>query len=110
VLPALFAEPITLELKKNTWRVYLHAQIFAGCMFFIAVSCLWFVRAWKIKEIRRLDNEGGKVATSRAARDAPLRRVPANEATSGSLSSLYERSRWMKFVKRLQELAHWERV
>jgi predicted MFS family arabinose efflux permease len=51
VLPGLFGEPIALQLKTEGYSGdrYLHAQIFAGCMFFAASICLWFVRSWKIR-------------------------------------------------------------
>ena len=102
VLPAVFAEPIALELKQHTGRIYLHAQSFAGCMFFAASFCLWFVRAWKIREIRQFAD------TSNATPDAALRRIPAHETILEPTPD--NRSRWVKFVERLQELVHWQRV
>ena len=34
--------------------VYLHAQIFAGFMYIGAAICMWFLRAWKVGDIRQL--------------------------------------------------------
>ncbi|KAK6592995.1 major facilitator superfamily transporter [Botrytis cinerea] len=36
------------------WDIYLHAQIYAGCMYIGAALCMWGLRAWKIKELESL--------------------------------------------------------
>ncbi|KAI9732478.1 MAG: hypothetical protein M1818_007516 [Claussenomyces sp. TS43310] len=53
VVPATFAEPIGLELRITTETSgrYLHAQIFTGFMYMAAALCMWFIRAWKVKEL-----------------------------------------------------------
>ena len=108
VAPALFAEPIALGLKRTTGKIYLHAQIFAGCMFLTAAFCVWLVRALKINEIRRLEDEEQKETATCAAQGPTLHRVLAHKTTSES--SLCQRSRWMKFVEWLQGLLYWERI
>ncbi|PQE25913.1 hypothetical protein CJF30_00000649 [Rutstroemia sp. NJR-2017a BBW] len=54
VLPCTFSEPIGLELRATTGDIYLHAQIFAGCMYLGGALCMWGVRAWKVKELEEL--------------------------------------------------------
>jgi MFS family permease len=61
VLPSLFAEPIALEMHRTNGKIYLDVQIFSGCMFLAAAVCLFFVRAWKIREIIRTAREDGKL-------------------------------------------------
>ena len=53
VLPCTFAEPIGLELRADRGNIYLHAQIFTGVMYIAGAVCLWFLRAWKIREVER---------------------------------------------------------
>jgi hypothetical protein len=57
VLPCTFAEPIALKLRVSTGNEYLHAQLFTGFMYIAAALCAWFLRAWKIREKQRLDEE-----------------------------------------------------
>ncbi|KIN01887.1 hypothetical protein OIDMADRAFT_18712 [Oidiodendron maius Zn] len=54
VLPCTFAEPIGLELRSMSGDIYKHAQIFTGFMYIAASLCMWFLRAWKIRELERL--------------------------------------------------------
>lgn len=54
VLPCTFAEPIGLELRTGNGDQYLHAQLFVGFMYIGASICLWFLRAWKVKELARV--------------------------------------------------------
>ena len=54
VLPCTFAEPIGLGLRSTLGDIYLHAQIFTGFMYIAASLCMWFLRAWKIRELERL--------------------------------------------------------
>ncbi|KAG4032362.1 hypothetical protein MFRU_007g02680 [Monilinia fructicola] len=54
VIPCTFAEPVGLKLRVATGDTYLHAQIFAGCMYIGAAICMWGVRAWKVKELDTL--------------------------------------------------------
>ncbi|KAB8291247.1 hypothetical protein EYC80_009934 [Monilinia laxa] len=54
VIPCTFAEPVGLKLRAATGDTYLHAQIFAGCMYIGAAICMWGVRAWKVKELDNL--------------------------------------------------------
>ncbi|OAA40562.1 Major facilitator superfamily domain, general substrate transporter [Metarhizium rileyi] len=51
VLPTTFAEPIAMRLvagNTDSNRAFIHAQVFAGFMFFIGSVCLWLLRCWKI--------------------------------------------------------------
>jgi len=52
-LPCTFAEPIGLELRLETGNIYLHAQLFTGFMYIAAALCMWFLRAWKIKDLEK---------------------------------------------------------
>ena len=63
----IVSEPIAIELRQASGNVYLHAQIFTGCMYVAAALCMWFLRAWKIGEI-------GKIA---AAQEKPLENIDA---------------------------------
>ena len=54
VLPCTFAEPIGLGLRATTGDIYLHAQIFTGIVYIAAALCMWFLRAWKIRELEKL--------------------------------------------------------
>jgi MFS family permease len=55
ILPSLFAEPIGLQLKPSTGNIYLNTQVFTGCMYIGAAICMWFLRAWKISELRAME-------------------------------------------------------
>jgi hypothetical protein len=77
-------------------------------MFLAAAFCIWFVRAWKIKEIRELNDEGQKASVNSAGGDAPLWRVPAHEEELKT--RLDERSWRMTCIEKLQEFARWQRV
>lgn len=49
---SLAAEVIALKLRQQGKpKPFLHAQIFAGCMAFIACCCITPVREWKIKRV-----------------------------------------------------------
>ncbi|KAI1081719.1 major facilitator superfamily transporter [Whalleya microplaca] len=52
VLPATFAEVIGLSLREpGTWG-YLHVQLLAGFLYIGASIFCWFLRAWKVWELR----------------------------------------------------------
>lgn len=57
VLPCTFSEPIGLELRTQTGDIYRHAQIFTGFMYIAASLCMWFLRAWKIRDLARIEME-----------------------------------------------------
>lgn len=54
VIPSTFAEPIGLKLRTANGDEYLHAQLFTGFMYIGGTLCLWFLRAWKIRELDRV--------------------------------------------------------
>ncbi|KAG8533321.1 uncharacterized protein KY384_002104 [Bacidia gigantensis] len=54
VIPATFSEPVALELRQQKGSIYLHAQLYAGCMYFGAGLCMLALRAWKIGEIEAI--------------------------------------------------------
>ncbi|KAJ8061112.1 hypothetical protein OCU04_010186 [Sclerotinia nivalis] len=54
VIPCTFSEPIGLKLRASSGDIYLHAQVYAGCMYIGAAMCMWGVRAWKINELDSL--------------------------------------------------------
>ncbi|RDW66231.1 hypothetical protein BP6252_09866 [Coleophoma cylindrospora] len=62
VLPATFSEPIGLQLRTADGN-YLHAQLFAGFMYIAAAICMWFVRAWKIRELDKMTIETKDLVT-----------------------------------------------
>ncbi|KAI9734900.1 MAG: hypothetical protein M1834_001980 [Cirrosporium novae-zelandiae] len=59
VLPTTFSEPIALEMRSKTGDVYLHPQIFAGCIYIISGLFVACVRAWKVRDLKRLEAEKG---------------------------------------------------
>ncbi|KAI9839961.1 MAG: hypothetical protein M1819_000153 [Sarea resinae] len=63
--PTTFSEPIGLELRSARGNIYLRCQIFTGFMFVGAALCMLVLRAWKIGEIERLQEDGRE----RALRD-----------------------------------------
>ncbi|KAL8824660.1 MAG: hypothetical protein Q9191_004907 [Dirinaria sp. TL-2023a] len=93
VIPTTFSEPIALELRQNGGDVYLHAQIFAGFMYVGAASCMWFLRAWKIGEIRQSAPEQEKpaieVGTMPAQTEMDLSRVRHTKAMSSIFKRLF---------------------
>jgi MFS family permease len=64
VLPCTFSEPIGLELRTASTNPYLHAQVFTGLMYIGAAICMWFLRAWKIAELERVEAEDVARATA----------------------------------------------
>lgn len=60
VIPCTFSEPIGLRLRASSGDIYLHAQVYAGCMYIGAAMCMWGVRAWKIKELDNLREGDGE--------------------------------------------------
>lgn len=94
VVPSTFAEVIALELKRPSGAIFRDAQVFTGCMFIGAAMCLWFVRAWKVREVEL----AGKVAAEK--REQEIRdddQVPKEGLTRTStrltLKSVKENSR-----------------
>ncbi|KAF7860628.1 hypothetical protein EAF04_008148 [Stromatinia cepivora] len=88
VIPCTFSEAIGLKLRASSGDIYLHAQVYAGCMYIGAAMCMWGVRAWKIKELDSLregdrekeirdDDEArreGERESSEEGDDPPVRR------------------------------------
>lgn len=62
VLPSTFAEVISLELRREERPIYRDAQVFTGMMYVGAAMMLWFVRAWKVRDVERerLEKEEGE--------------------------------------------------
>jgi hypothetical protein len=57
VVPATFAEPIALYLRRpSSSNPYLYSQLFAGLMFMVATVLMLLLRCWKIKD-NRTNNE-----------------------------------------------------
>ncbi|KAL8781900.1 MAG: hypothetical protein Q9194_000093 [Teloschistes cf. exilis] len=59
-LPCTFAEPIALQLRQSTGKIYLYAQIFTGFMYVAAAICMLLLRAWKIGQIEMMSKPEGK--------------------------------------------------
>jgi len=99
VLPCTFAEPIGLELRDLTSSdVYLHAQLFTGFMYIGAAVCMWFLRAWKLRELERL-------ATRKEEREREIR---DDDAVRDRPQMLRQQSRSSVFVPKGFWL--WQRV
>lgn len=48
---------MALEIAQRSPAKYLGAQIFAGMMYIAAAMSLLPIRAWKIRQVERLDRE-----------------------------------------------------
>ena len=86
VLPTTFAEPLGLKLRQMHGDIYLHAQIFTGVMYICAAICLWLLRAWKVGELERSEQEK-KVERDESAAPVSIncqvsRMEPANVTSS----------------------------
>jgi MFS family permease len=57
IVPSTVSEVIGLQLKQMSGNIYLHAQIFTGFMYIGAAACLWFLRAWKVRELEEIATE-----------------------------------------------------
>jgi MFS family permease len=64
IAPSTFSEVIGLQLKMPTGNIYLHTQIFTGFMYLGAALCLWFLRAWKVRELEKIANEAAEIRES----------------------------------------------
>ncbi|KAN0095783.1 major facilitator superfamily transporter [Hyaloscypha variabilis] len=84
VLPSLFAEPIALEMKKSTGRIYLDVEVFSGSMFFAATACMLFLRIWKIREKRLFEEEAGIGAGKEERVDLPTQSSSEHNSTPDS--------------------------
>lgn len=95
VIPSTFAEAIALALKRESGFIYRDAQIFTGMMFMGAAICLWFVRAWKVREVElagKVDQEKREQEIrddDQVPHGSSIRRV----MTGVSLKSVKENSR-----------------
>lgn len=101
VLPCTFAEPIALELRTTSGDIYLHAQIFTGCMYIGAAACAWFLRAWKVIELEEV--RVGKERREMEIRDddaVPRENRPGLQRHASRVSSL----------KAAKGLWSWQRV
>ncbi|THV49012.1 hypothetical protein BGAL_0216g00160 [Botrytis galanthina] len=83
VIPCTFSEPIGLKLRASSGDIYLHAQVYAGCMYIGAALCMWGLRAWKIKELESL-REGEREKEIRDEDEA--RREREREQGEGKIS------------------------
>ena len=87
----LVAEPVALELRQANGNIYLHAQIFTGFMYVAAGLCMWFLRGWKIQQIKQITAEKGKrpnemdkFAESRHDQEvSPIRKIFENSLFKG---------------------------
>ncbi|KAF5532620.1 MCH2 (monocarboxylate permease) [Fusarium mexicanum] len=52
-LPCTFSTPIALQIVAGTGK-YIGAQIFVGVMYIAGGLCLFFLRGWKIGELREI--------------------------------------------------------
>ncbi|KAI1325277.1 MFS general substrate transporter [Xylariaceae sp. FL0255] len=53
VLPATFAEPIALSLRKSGVYEYIDVQLFTGFLYIGAFLFGWILRAWKVWEMEQ---------------------------------------------------------
>lgn len=105
VLPCTFSEPIGLELRATSGDIYRHAQIFTGCMYLAASLCMWFLRAWKIRELERLARTREERETGARDDDAVLGhgREQLSRPLSGAASVVSK-------AKAVKGLWSWQRV
>ena len=102
VLPCTFSEPMGLELKADSGNIYLHAQVFTGLMYVAAAFCMWFLRAWKIRELELVEErEKNGVSTQGGVMQPDLSRLSRNESRVASVKSK---------VKTAKGLFIWKRV
>ncbi len=99
-------EPIGLELRATSGNIYLHAQLFTGFMYIAGAVCMWFLRAWKIGELERL--QLSKEAREQEIRDgdAVLGRMPDIQRRHSQL----RRGSAMSKVKAAKGLWSWQRL
>ncbi|THV50228.1 hypothetical protein BGAL_0159g00130 [Botrytis galanthina] len=83
VIPSTFAEPIALWLRTNNGTNFLHAQIFTGFMYMGTTISLWLVRAWKISEFHKIENDD---AVNYEARDRGKDGVPRDSMVAQRVS------------------------
>jgi hypothetical protein len=104
VLPCTFSEPIALKLRTTTGDAYLHAQIYTGCMYIGAASCVWFLRAWKIRELE-------KIAVTKEEREQVIPDDDAVRSEERGISRQASRTASVKSkVKAAKGLWSWQRV
>ena len=101
VLPCTFSEPIGLELRADTGNIYLHAQLFAGFNYIGAAICMWFLRAWKIRELEQLADSKQKREQEIRDDDTVLRPGISRRTSRVSVKST---------VKVARGLWSWQRV
>lgn len=107
VLPCTFAEPIGLELRTGSGDQYLHAQLFAGFMYVGGAMCLWFLRAWKIKElgeITELESEKQREMEIRNDDAVPRGQRPTVSRTASRAASVKSK------VQDVRGLWAWQKV
>ncbi len=83
------SEPIALQLRQATGNIYLHAQIYTGCMYFGAALCMWLLRAWKIGELEALAAQEEKALHSGSALDAQSTDLQSEASTGTSRKSRF---------------------
>lgn len=109
VLPCTFSEPIGLELRtpqSDGTENYLHAQLFTGFMYIAGAVCVWFLRAWKIRELDELEvKEDAALREQEIRNDDAVekgRRPPVNRINSrASVKSKVVRVRGLWSLERV---------
>jgi hypothetical protein len=104
VLPCTFSEPMGLELRADSGNIYLHAQIFTGFMYIGAALCLWFLRAWKISELEKMDLTNEKREEEIQGNDAVLEQRSDPSRHASRAASVKSK------VKAAKGLWSWQRV
>jgi MFS family permease len=105
IVPSTVSEVIGLQLKQPSGNIYLHAQVFTGFMYIGASVCLWFVRAWKIRELEEAHAE------AEAVREAEIRdddAVPKHDAAR--TTSVHGAASVKSRVQAARGLWAWQRV
>lgn len=101
VLPSTFSEPIGLELRQESSDIYLHVQIYTGFMYIGAAVCMWFLRAWKIGELKRM----------KLSKEEREREIRDDDAVTGRLGmARTETRRSVKSTFEPRGFWSWERV
>lgn len=100
MIPTLFAEPIALYLRRPDFEnQYLYSQIFSGLMYVAASICMWLLRAWKLGENDRKEEERAGSSEKMKGFEKETGRV------EGPAQGIMERwrnptvSRWVRFAR-----------
>lgn len=108
VIPITFAEPTALWLRTENGTNFLHAQIFTGFMYMGAAISLWFVRVWKISELREAGAEGDPIQQEEEAEIRDNDVLPRKPVVARTVSAVPSVTSMAKAVKGLFMMKRYE--